>query len=132
MKKLIGMMLAIGLVAGGAYANEGKEGDKAGKEVSAQAKADAYEKYAKDYEARADKALEAGKADLAAVYKKCAAAKRKMSQGYANADKELLAEANKEYSAARKELDTLTPKKECDKTKDKTEPKTEQKSEKCE
>ncbi len=80
--------------------------DEAAKPVS---KAEAYEQHAKHYEQRAEKAAEKGEAELAAILRECAHAKRKISTAMVAEDKALLEEGSKEYQAARKVLQEKLP-----------------------
>jgi hypothetical protein len=99
---------SLGLYAGGKCCG--------GKSCKDEAKAKKYIEYAEKYEKDAKTAEEKGNTALAAAYKKCADAKRKISQGYSSGDKSVLSEGYKDYKAACTERDKLLGKdKKCNK-----------------
>jgi hypothetical protein len=114
MKKTL-MLLAVFALSLGLYAGGKSCGSKSCKN---EAKAKKYIEYAESYDKQAANAEEKGNTALADALKKCAAAKRKISQGYSSGDKSVLNEGFKEYKEARAERDKLQGKKKsCDKKK---------------
>ena len=117
MKKLFGIMLAVGflsglLCAGGDQYTKGAAKDKkAWKEMTDQEKADACEDQAKNFEKKAEKTVEKGNAQLGELFKKCADAKRKMGKAIAAGDKDSQQAAKKEFEEAIKALNEAMPKK---------------------
>lgn len=105
---LVAVGLSMGLYAGGKCCNKSCKNEDMAKK---------YIQYAENYEKQAAKAEEKGNKALADAYRKCAAAKRKISQGYSTGDKSVLSEGCSDYKTACAERDKLLGKKKCDKKK---------------